>query len=265
MIKTFKPIGIVAGVEPLTKKVMESTTSLKIISRCGVGLDSVDLESAEKLGITVVNTPQAPVPAVAELALALMLTWLRRTSYADQQMKQGKWIKSKGSLLAGKKIGIIGCGRIGSYLARLLIAFGCTVYGFDSCIKSQAPFEMVDFDTLLHDSDIVSLHVPLTDQTRNMMDKKNLEKMKPTSLIVNTSRGGLIDEDALYSAILHGVLAGAALDVFSEEPYTGNLTELGDQVVLSPHQASNTLESRDIMEMEAVKNLILEISNKGII
>ncbi len=255
----FHPEGMIAGVEPLTDKVLTSAKELKVISRCGVGLDSVDLESAAKLGIKVFITPDAPVPSVAEMALALMFALLRNIPSSDMQMRNGNWIKKNGSLLHGKTVGIIGCGRIGSYLATLLEVFGCTIIGYDPEIEAHPVCRMVPIDELYTSADIISLHLPLTSGTRNIVDIHAFRKMKKSALLINTARGGIINEDDLYIALKDGLIAGAALDVFSQEPYHGKLMELGEKIVLSPHQASSALESRIRMEEEAVKNLLEHI------
>ena len=146
LIREFQPTGMIAGVEALTRNVLVAAEGLKVISRCGVGLDSVDLETAQELGIVVCNTPEAPVPAVAEMALALMLAWLRRIPAGDQEIRNGKWVKKNGLLLAGKTVGIVGCGRIGTYLSSLLAAFGCTVIGSDLHITAHPTCRMVPSD-----------------------------------------------------------------------------------------------------------------------
>lgn len=263
LIIEYQPVGIIAGVEPLSKKVLAAAEHLRVISRCGIGLDSVDLKAAEDLGITVINTPIAPVSAVAEMVLALMFTWLRKTAYGDQQIRAGQWEKKKGQLLSGKKIGILGCGNIGTYLANILLSMGCTVYGYDPYVVEKRPFQMLSLRKLFSQSDIVSLHVPMSEKTRNMINRETLRLMKPTALLINTSRGGTVHEDDLYEAISGGIIAGAALDVFNEEPYKGKLKELGDSVVLSPHQGSNTKESRKEMELESISNLLKKIEEIG--
>jgi D-3-phosphoglycerate dehydrogenase / 2-oxoglutarate reductase len=259
LLSDFQPAGMIAGVEPLTDKVLTAAKGLKVISRCGVGLDSVDLEKAAELGIKVCITPDAPVPSVAEMALALMLALLRNIPSGDREMRSGNWVKKNGSLLYGKCAGIIGCGRIGSYLAALLKAFSCTVIGYDPEIPSHPVCTMVPLDELYTHADIISLHMPLTPGTRNSIDMHALKKMKKSALLINTARGGIINEDDLYTALKDGIIAGAALDVFSQEPYSGKLMDLGEKIVLSPHQASSALESRIRMEREAVTNLIEHI------
>jgi len=264
IIDECQPVGMIAGVEPLTRKVLEKAKNLKVISRCGIGLDSVDLEAAEELGIIVLNTPEAPVKAVAELALGLMLSVLRSIPVVDRNIRGKKWYRPMGRLLGGKTVGIIGCGRIGSHLAKLLLAFECRVIGYDSHIKRHDYIELVTLDLLLAESDLVSLHLPFTESTRHFISSEQLLKMKQGSIIVNTARGGLIDEHALYEIISSGHIAGAGLDCFEEEPYYGKLTEL-DTVVMTPHFASYAIEAREEMEQQALENLIVELKRLGVI
>lgn len=214
LIREIQPVGMIAGVEPLTRSVLQAADGLQVISRCGIGLDSVDLEAARELGIEVCNTPEAPVPAVAEMALALMLAWLRRIPSGDQEIRNGKWVRKSGSLLAGKTVGIVGCGRIGTRLSSLLAAFGCTVIGSDPHITAHPTCRMVPPDELFRSSDIVSLHIPLTDETRNSINVDTFKRMKSTALLVNTARGGVINEDDLHTALSQNLIAGAALDVY---------------------------------------------------
>lgn len=264
LIKEHQPIGMIAGVEPLTEKVLEAAENLKVISRCGVGLDSVDLTAANKLGIKVLNTPDAPTQAVAELTIGLILSVLRKIPILDSGIKNGSWKGQKGSLLSGKTIGIIGCGRIGSRVAELCRSFGCEVIGFDKFINSHPAIKMVCFDELLKTSDIITMHIPKTNENTNIISKDAFEIIKPGAVLINASRGGLIDEEALYEALVEGTLSAAALDCFVDEPYSGKLIEL-DNIVLSPHMGSSTYETRKVMEQEAFNNLIKALINLKLI
>lgn len=255
LLKQYNPDALLAGVESLTESVLANAENLCVISRCGVGLDSVDLEAAEKKGIAVFNTPSAPVPAVAEMALALILSSLRNIPAMDQAMKSGKWVKQKGHLLGARKVGIIGCGRIGSLTAKYIEAFGADLYGYDSHISEHPTCKMVSLEQILQDCDIISLHLPLHEATRKLIDRIAIMKMKQGALLVNTSRGEIVDEEALFEALSTGRIK-AALDVYSTEPYIGKLCECDLPVVLSPHQGSSTAESRKIMEKEAILNII---------
>ncbi len=255
LVREHKPAGILAGVEPLTRRVMQSAPGLKVISRCGIGLDSVDLEAARELGIRVLNTPDAPTDSVAELTLGLILCLTRRTPTMDSAMRRGEWRDAGGVMLKGKTVGIVGCGRIGTAVARLVNAFGCKPLGYDPVIREHAVCEMAGLDELLRASDIVTLHIPHTSQTHHLIGKRELGIMKSGAMLVNAARGGVVDEDALYESLISGRLRGTALDCFAEEPYKGRLSKL-DNVVMTPHVGSAALESRVNMEREALKNLL---------
>lgn len=249
--------GVIAGTEPLTKKVFENCPLLKVISRVGAGLDNVDLKSAEENGIKVFNTPEGPTQSVAELTLVLILSLLRKINVMDKNIKNEIWKKEMGSLLFHKKIGIIGFGNIGKRLAELLSPFNCRIMFYDPYIgnKENNKYEKIDsVETLLENSDIVSLHMFYSKQNHHFINKEMLLKMKPTAILVNTARGGLVDEDALYESLKEFKIAGAALDVFEKEPYQGKLKEFPN-VLLTPHIGSYAIEARIQMEMDAVLNL----------
>jgi len=258
-----KPVGMIAGVEPLTARVLKQAEFLKVISRCGIGLDNVDLNAAKDKGIAVLNTPDGPTQAVAELTVGLIFDLLRRISYLDRELRNGNWRKETGSLLQGKKVGIIGLGRIGKRVAELLLALGAKVAGteinpdFQWLKMNQIP--LVSLEEILKESDILCLHISYTADNKHLIGKTEIELMKKGAYLLNLSRGNVVDEDALYLALTSGHLSGAALDVFDQEPYTGPLTKL-DNVVLTPHIGSYAKESRLEMEMQAVKNLLSVLS-----
>jgi len=258
----YDPIGMVAGVEPLTGAVMEKAKSLKVISRCGIGMDSVDLAAAQKLGVIVTNTPDAPTVPVAELTLGLILSLLRKIPASDAAIRKQEWARPMGRLLHGKTIGIIGCGRIGTCVAKLLSAFGCQILGYDPMIERSTFLKMVSLETLLAESDIVSLHLPHNEQTHHLLDAGRLRTMKPGGVLVNAARGGLIDEEVLFECLQDGHLAGAAFDCFEQEPYIGPLTQL-ENVVLTGHIGSYAKEGRAIMEQQAADNLLKELERLG--
>lgn len=262
LLQTHRPDGLIAGVEPLTRRVLADAEGLRAISRCGVGLDNVDLDAASELGIVVRNTPQAPVASVAELTIALMLAALRRIPEADASLRRGEWPRIKGSLLAGKTVGIVGCGRIGSAVARRLEAFDCRLIGFDPVLDEHPLCELLSFDGVIAAADILTLHTPLTEQTLHLISGAQLHAMKPTAVLVNTARGGLVDTEALVQALDAGTIAMAALDVFEDEPYQGPLTKMHDRTVLTSHIASSAQEAREQMEEEAVANLIEALTDR---
>ncbi len=247
-------IGLIAGLEPLTKNVLQAAKSLKVIARVGTGLDSVDLVAAKELEIAVLNTPDAPTKAVAELTIAHILGLLRHVSQADRQVRAGVWKGLMGSLLETKTVGIVGFGRIGKRVATLIAAFGASVIISDAQVKSS-DFENVGLDELCTRSDIVSLHLPYSQATHHIIDEKRMNLMKKGSFIVNISRGGLVDEAMLLVALKSGHLAGAALDCFEQEPYEGELRNL-ENVQITAHMGSYARETRDLMEQEASRLLV---------
>ena len=259
LILEVKPVGMIAGVEPITARVLQKAKGLKVVSRCGVGLENVDLDAARNLGIAVTNTPDAPTEAVAELTIGLILNLLRKISFLDRELRKGNWTKETGSLVRGKKVGIIGLGRIGKRVAEMLSALRAKVAGTDIqpdyewLQKNQVP--LVSLEELLKQSEILCLHVSYAVSKEQLIGRKEMEAMPKGACLINTSRGEIIDHDALYSMLTNGHLSGAALDVFDHEPYTGPLTKL-DNVILTPHVGSYAREARVEMEIQATENLI---------
>ena len=256
-------IGLIAGLEPLTKNVLQAAKSLKVIARVGTGLDSVDLVAAKELEIIVLNTPDAPTKAVAELTIAHILGLLRHLSQAARQIRNGIWKGLMGSLLETKTVGIVGFGRIGKRVATLLSAFGASVLISDAQVKS-GDFQNVGLDELCTRSDIVSLHLPYSEATHHIIDEKRINLMKKGSFIVNISRGGLVDEAMLLVALKSGHLAGAALDCFEQEPYEGELRNL-ENVQITAHMGSYARETRDLMEQEASRLLVNALHEKNLL
>jgi D-3-phosphoglycerate dehydrogenase len=254
MIKYLSDIDfLIAGTEPLTQQVLESAKKLKIISRCGVGMDNIDMKAAAQLGIKVYNTPYGPTLSVAELTVGLVLDLLRRVTMMDRDIRSGIWEKRMGNLLNSKKVGIIGFGNIGQKVAELLTPFGCKIKYYDIRTKNLGgKAERLELDELLKITDIISIHISSKEQ---MIGEKEIKLMKKGAWLINTSRGGVVDENALYQALKDGHLSGAALDVFEQEPYMGPLKEL-ENAILTPHIGSYAKEGRIEMEMQAVKNLL---------
>ena len=258
-------VGVIAGVEPLTRAVIGKARALKVISRCGIGLDSVDLDAAAERGIKVYNTPGAPVSAVAELTVALTLGLLRQVGQADRCLRMGEWKQLMGNLLGFQTVGIVGFGRIGRRVAELMHAFGAKILIHDKlttqlCVDHEA----IGLDALLQRSDIVTLHVPFQPELRHFIGRSQLERMKRGAFLVNTARGGLVDEAVLLDSLQSGQLAGAALDTFEDEPYCGPLTKM-PQVLLTAHMGSYAKEARVQMEQEAAYNLLLGLTALGVI
>ena len=263
LISMHKPVGMIAGVEPLTAEVLKIADKLKVISRCGVGLDNIDQEVAFERGIKIINTPTAPCKSVAELTVTLILASLRKIVEANQSVKQGVWVRPRGQLLGGKVIGIIGCGRIGTTVASLLAGFDVKLLGFDAYLTEHYLIKLVNLDELITGSDIITLHLPLTESTEHMVNDTFLKSMQLGSILVNTSRGGLIDEQALYDNLLSGHLNSACIDTFEQEPYNGKLVKLPN-AILTPHIGSYTRESRISMEIEAALNLLETLKSEVI-
>ena len=249
--------ALVAGTEPLDEGVLEQAVRLRVISRVGVGLENVDLNAARSLGIVVRNTPDAVTDPVAELTLGGILSLLRHIGEMDRALRNGGWERKMGGLLRGKTVGIVGLGRIGRRLAELLAPFEVELLASDrapdQAVADQLGATYVELGELLERSDVVTLHVP--GMSRPLLGADELARMQPHALLVNASRGGLVDEDALIDALRGERLAGAYVDTFVDEPYTGPLTEL-EQVVVTPHAGSYAREARARMEAEAVDNLV---------
>ena len=247
-------VGVVAGTEPLTEHLMGSLPGLKVISRCGSGTDNVDMAFAEKRGIAVLNTPDGPTLAVAELTLGYALDLLRQISRMNRELGSGLWKKRMGNTLRGKKIGIIGFGRIGRAVARVFAPLGVEVAFNDPVVESYT-YRKMEVGDLLIWADILTFHCSKAGGECSLFTTEQLRTMKPGSWLINASRGGIVNEDALYEMLKSGHLGGAAIDVFEQEPYNGPLTEL-DNIILTPHIGSYARESRIQMEIDSVRNLI---------
>lgn len=256
-------VVIIRSKTKLRRDVLEKTSGLKVIIRAGVGLDNVDREAAKEMGIAVRNTPAASARAVAELVIAHMFSLARKLAYADRTMREGKWEKKKlkGFELGGKTLGIIGVGNIGLTVAKMAIGIGMDVLGFDVMDVNKSRLEEIggkfvsDMDYVISNSDFITLHVPLTENTRGFINRDRIFSMKKGACLINTARGGLIDEDALYERLKSGELGGAAFDVFEKEPPENlKLLEL-DNFEASPHIGAQTKEAQDRIGEEILKIL----------
>jgi len=246
-------IIIVRSRTKLTKELIEKADNCKIIARVGVGLDNIDEDTAKAKNIRVINAVEGAMTAVAEQVLGLMLSLARNIARADREIRNGNWLKKElmGTELKGKYLGIVGLGNIGKRLGRLAKGLNMNIIGYDVIpideeFAKDVGLMKTDLDTLLQSSDYVSLHVPLLDSTYHMIDAKKLAIMKPTAKIINTSRGGVIDEKALYDAIKNGNLGGAALDVFEKEPATDSPLATLPNVILTPHIGAQTKEAQSL-------------------
>lgn len=246
------------------KQVIDCADNLKVVVRGGVGVDNIDVEYAEAKGIRIMNTPGASTHAVAELALTYIFALARPIVQATASMREGLWEKSKfeGIEVAGKVLGVVGMGRIGQALAQRAAALGMLALGYDSRTVGAAPYmQMVELDELLAKADFISLHIPLTEQSKHMLNAEMFGKMKTGVRIVDCARGGVIDENALYDAIVAGKVAGAALDVFETEPLAERkLFEL-PQVIGSPHVGAGTKEATARIGDE-VADILIQVSQE---
>lgn len=245
--------AVIAGVESITRSALEMRPNIKVISRCGVGMDSVDQQACKELGIKLYNTPNAPVASVAELTVTILLDAIKNVSNMSRDLKAGNWNKMTGFMLQGKHVGIIGFGRIGGRVAELLSPFGVEVAYTDICDFKNG-YAYMEKKALLTWADIITIHASSCEEGSYIIGADDIQKMKKGAFLINTSRGRFVDEAALYEALESKAIQGAALDVYSEEPYHGKLCGL-DNVVLTPHISSSAKEGRAVMEMEAVRNL----------
>jgi D-3-phosphoglycerate dehydrogenase len=256
---------LVAGTEKITEEVFKNASNLKLIARVGIGLDGIDFDLCKKYNIRVTYTPDAPTMAVAELCVGLILDLARKISYTDKAIKNGIWNRYMGTLLYGKTVGIFGMGRIGKSLIHLLSSFNVKFKVYD--ISPDIAFgrlynvEFVSKEEVLKTSDIVSVNVPLKKDTLNYITQKELKMMQSHAILINTARGGIVNEDDLYIALKENIIAGAAVDVFEEEPYKGKLTTL-DNVVLTCHMGASTIDSRTNMEVQAIEEVIRYKNNQ---
>ncbi len=244
-------VVVVRGRTKLSRELIEKADKCKIIARVGVGLDNIDEEAAKEKNIRVINAVEGATTAVAELVIGLMLSMAREIPRADREIRNGNWIKKElmGSELKGKYLGIIGLGNIGKRLGRLARALNMNIIGYDVIpiddeFSKEVGLMKADLGTLLSSADYVSLHVPLLDSTHHMINAEKLKLMKNTARIINTSRGGVIDEEALYNSLKEGNIAGAALDVFEVEPATGNKLTTLPNFVATPHMGAQTKEAQ---------------------
>lgn len=251
--------GLIAGTEKIDRNVLECAPKLKIIARVGIGLNNIDFEEISRRGILLTYTPDAVSQAVAELTIAHMLNVMRSVHQIHTALKKGFWKRIIGNEIAGKTIGIIGFGRIGKRVAKILQGFSCDILTNDIAQDQEAAsrydVRFCSKEEIYQNADIISLHVPETPLTRNLITEAQLSMMKPNSYLINTARGEIVDETALYKALKKGTIAGAAIDVFQSEPYSGPLCEL-DNVVLTAHSGSCSTEARYLMEIGAAKEII---------
>ena len=253
---------VVRSATRLTADVIERAERLKVIARAGVGIDNVDVDAATRRGIVVANAPESTVTSAAEQTIGLLVALARNIPQAHAALKEGRWERERwsGVELDGKTLGIVGFGRIGQQVARRAAGLGMRVSGYDPLVGDDRFRDLgveraATLDELLAGADVVTLHLPLTEQTRGLIGRDTIAKMRDGARLINAARGALLDEEALIEAIRSGKLAGAALDVFSTEPYSGPLLEL-DEVVVTPHLAASTDEAQDRAGVIAAEQVV---------
>jgi D-3-phosphoglycerate dehydrogenase len=251
---------LIAGTEPITDRVIKSAKRLKLISRVGIGLDSVDLLAAERHGVQVSYTPDAPAPAVAELALGLMFALMRSTHIASAEMHRGEWKRHFGRRMCDVTVGIIGAGRIGGRVLTYLSKLGFKQLLVNDTnphlgLGEDVKIERVDKEEIYRESDLLTLHLPLNFETKNLIGRTQLMQMKSDAMVINTSRGGIVNESDLAEVLVSGHLNGAAVDVFEQEPYRGPLANI-DRCLLTAHMGSMSIDCRTRMEIEATQEAI---------
>lgn len=257
--------GYLAGLDSVTKEVLECCPNLKAISRYGAGYDRVDTKAARAMGIPVSNTPGANAQAVAELAMGMLLSLARRIPYLHEETRNGNWVRSTGIELFGKTVGIIGLGAIGKKLADCCRGFHMTILAYDPYIQEdyckEHGISSVSLDELLKRSDFITLHLPLNDSTYHLIDADAIQKMKSSAILVNASRGGIVDEDAAYHALTEDRLGGLGLDAFEKEPPSASPLFSLPNVIATPHAGAHTAEATQAMADMAVNNLIQMLEN----
>jgi len=263
-------VVVVRSRTKLVKELIEKADNCKIIARVGVGLDNIDQVAAKEKNIKVINAVEGAMNAVAELVIGFMLSMAREIPRADREVRNGNWIKKElmGSELRGKYLGIVGLGNIGKRLARLARALNMNIIGYDVVpidqeFSKEVGLMQADLDTLLSSSDYISLHVPLIDSTHHMINSEKIAMMKKSAHIINTSRGGVIDEEVLYNALKNGDLSGAALDVFETEPATSNKLISLPNFIATPHIGAQTKEAQSLAANIIAEKIIQTI--RGVI
>jgi len=257
-------IVVVRSRTKITKEMIDKASKCKIIARVGVGLDNIDVDAAKAKEIRVINAVEGAMNAVAELVLGLMLSMTREIPRADREIRNGRWLKKDliGIELSGKYLGIVGLGNIGKKLARHARALNMNIIGYDVIpipddFTREVGLVKADIDTLLSSADFISFHVPLTENTYRLVNKEKISKMKKTAYLINTSRGEIIDEEALYDALKEGKIAGAALDVFEKEPAIGNKLTTLPNIICTPHIGAQTKEAQALAANVIAEKIIM--------
>ncbi|MGC8668364.1 MAG: phosphoglycerate dehydrogenase [Chthonomonadales bacterium] len=259
--------AVIASIEPYTARVFAACPGLKLVARCGVGYDAVDVQAATEAGVMVATTPGAVSDAVADYTLGLAIALARHIPELHQKMRSGGWGGASGVLVTGKTIGIIGVGNIGKAVAHRAAGFQMRILGYDPALseppKDAPSMELTSLHRLLAESDFVALCAPATSETRHIINADRLAQMKPTAFLINTARGSLVDEEALVAALHAGQIAGAALDVFEHEPLPpDHPLRQAPNVILSPHNAFNAAEAAAAMGRRSVENVLAAMQGR---
>ena len=266
--------SVIAASDPYPAELFAKCPQLKMVSRCGIGIDRIDLDAATQTGVLITNTPGAMTEAVADYTFALMLGIARKIVVGDNLMRSGGWAELPGVQLPGKTLGLVGFGRIGKAVARRAVGFGLRVIACDPPLAQGAassnahgehlePIPFVTMDELLAQSDFVSLHAPPTPATFQMFDIANFAKMKPSAYFINTARGALVDEKAMFEALESGQIAGAGVDVYQEEPLpVDHYLRGAKNCVLAPHNAINSVEAAAEMSLQSANNILTVVSRE---
>lgn len=262
IVKDYQVI-LVRSRTKITREVIQAASNAKIIARAGVGLDNIEVTAAEEKGIRVVNAPEAAINAVSELTVGNMISLARSIPLADSEMKRGKWIKKDlmGTELSGKYLGIVGVGNIGRNVGRIakglrMNLIGYDPYPIDHDYVKEVGLIVTDLNTLIQSADFITCHVPLLEETKHLFNAELISNMKSTAYLINASRGGVIDESALYNALCNGSIAGAALDVFETEPPLNNLLIGLPNVICTPHIAAQTKEAQALTSIVIAEKII---------
>jgi D-3-phosphoglycerate dehydrogenase len=262
IVKDYQVI-LVRSRTKITREIIQAASNAKIIARAGVGLDNIEVTAAEKKGIRVVNAPEAAINAVSELTVGNMISLARSIPLADSEMKRGKWIKKNlmGTELSGKYLGIVGVGNIGRNVGRIARALRMNIIGYDPYpidrdYIREVGLIVTDLNTLIQSADFITCHVPLLEETKHLFNAELISNMKSTAYIINASRGGVIDETALYNALCNGSIAGAALDVFETEPPLNNLLIELPNVICTPHIGAQTKEAQELTSIVIAEKII---------
>ncbi|WP_158737932.1 phosphoglycerate dehydrogenase [Alteribacillus sp. YIM 98480] len=258
--------AFIAGVDKVDKEVIEQGRRLKVIAKHGIGVDNIDLKAAEQLGIPVTNSPGTNSDAVADLAFGLMISAARTIPQAHQLVKEGDWKRIDGTSVFGKTLGVIGLGKIGKGVAKRATGFDMNILGYDVAPSSpeeeNLDIERVDLKKLYETADYITLHLPLLQSTKHLINKEALQKMKSNAVVINTARGGLIDESALAEALTSNQIRGAALDVFEKEPNVDPKLLSLDNLIVTPHMAAYTDEASRLTSDKTAENILNALQEK---